>query len=161
GRGNVQPALAAVAQQRPPLVPHPPVGVLAVADRQDDRVALVALDTLEVLDEEWLRPVVGEERLEFWRVPECLAQRGIDALSVLGSGGRSGGATVRAWSWRAKVSAHPPPRLRGCPSPLGLFLASPNPRHAAGGRRGPLRGMLSARRRRCARSRTRRAARPC
>ena len=56
GGGHVQPALAAVAQQRSPLVAHPAVGVLAVPDRQDDRVPLVALHPLEVLDEERLRP---------------------------------------------------------------------------------------------------------
>jgi hypothetical protein len=38
GGGHVQPALAAVTQQRAPLVPHPAVRVLAVPDRQDDQL---------------------------------------------------------------------------------------------------------------------------
>jgi hypothetical protein len=38
------------------------VGGLAVADREDDVVTLVALYALEVLDEERLGPVLVEER---------------------------------------------------------------------------------------------------
>jgi len=84
GRGDVQAPLAAVAQQRAPLVAHAAVPVLAVADGQDDRVPLVALHPLQVLDEEGLRHVVGEERLDPGvNVAQRLAQGQVDALGVL------------------------------------------------------------------------------
>jgi hypothetical protein len=83
GRRDVQPPLAAVAQQRAPLVAHPPVGVLAVADRQDDRVPLVALHPLQVLDEERLWRVFGEERLKIGGGGrQRRAQREVDPLGV-------------------------------------------------------------------------------
>src|SRR5215467_12334939 len=44
GDGDVEPPLAAVAQERAPVIAHPAVAVLAVPDGQDDRVTLVALD---------------------------------------------------------------------------------------------------------------------
>jgi hypothetical protein len=74
GGGHVQPPLAAVAQQRSPLVAHPAVRVLAVPDGQDDRVPLVALHPLQVLHEERLGPVLGEEALQAGvRPPGCRA----------------------------------------------------------------------------------------
>jgi len=83
GGGDIQPALAAVAQQRPPLVPHPAVRMLAVANGQDDRVPLVALDAFQVLDEEGFGRIVGEEHLDV-RLDrfERRAQRQIDPFGV-------------------------------------------------------------------------------
>ena len=61
GDSDVEAALAALDVERSEPVEQPAVGVLAVADREDDRVALVALDALEVLDEELLLSALVEE----------------------------------------------------------------------------------------------------
>jgi hypothetical protein len=83
GGGHVQPALSAVAQQRAPLVAHPAVRVLAVPDRQDDRVPLVALHPLQVLHEERLGLVLGEESLKARVCCQRTAQSRIDTIGVL------------------------------------------------------------------------------
>ena len=54
-------------QERAEPVEQPAVGVLAVADREDDRVAFVALDALQVLDEEPLLARLVEEVAELAR----------------------------------------------------------------------------------------------
>ena len=50
--------------QRAKSVEQASLGVLAVPDREDDRVSLVALDTLKVLDEELLVLILVEELLQ-------------------------------------------------------------------------------------------------
>ena len=59
---DVQSAFAAVGEERPESVRQVASHVLAVADRDQDGVALVALDPLEVLHEEPLGAV--EDRVE-------------------------------------------------------------------------------------------------
>src|SRR5262249_53480149 len=147
---------AAVAQQRPPLVAHPPVRVLAVADGQDDRVPLVALHPFQVLDEERLGRVFGEERLEVSGPGgERPAQRRGDALGVPPATG-----PPPPGSGRAHGPAGPPRGPRPTPTiPGGARRPAPPPR-AAGSRREPRRGTWSARRRRSGRWRTPPAARP-
>jgi len=54
GDRDVEPALPALEIERTEPVQHPTVRGLAVADGQDDRVPLITLDPLEVLDEERL-----------------------------------------------------------------------------------------------------------
>jgi len=56
---------------------------LAVADREDDRVALVALDPLEVLDEEALVDVLVEEVADALGADQSDAQRLVDPGRVL------------------------------------------------------------------------------
>src|SRR5215469_2169561 len=92
-RGYVQPAFAAVTQERTPLVAHPAVRVLAVADRQDDRVSFISLNPLEVLDEERLRRVFREERFQpasparIAEARQLRPQRGVDSVGVLDAEG--------------------------------------------------------------------------
>ena len=69
--------------QRAEAVDHLAVGALAVADGEDDRVAFVALDALEVLDEEPLGLVLVEELVEVGAVAQRVAQRAVDAVGVL------------------------------------------------------------------------------
>src|SRR6266516_1331389 len=52
GDGHVESALATLVVQRSEPIQETAFGVLAVADRKDDRVALVALHPFQVLDEE-------------------------------------------------------------------------------------------------------------
>lgn len=59
--GDTETSLATVHVERPEPVEEPAVGVLAVADRKNDGVALVALHALQILDEEWLWPVFIKE----------------------------------------------------------------------------------------------------
>jgi hypothetical protein len=78
--------------ERAEAVQHPAVGVLAVADRQDDGVALVALDSLQVLDEERLRPsaslgAVLEEFVEVRARQADLPQSLDDPVGVLDAHG--------------------------------------------------------------------------
>ena len=61
GDRDVEPALAALDVERSEAVEHPAVRGLAIADREDDGVPLVALDAVEVLDEERLRAALVEE----------------------------------------------------------------------------------------------------
>ena len=162
GGGDVQPALAAVAQQRPPLVPHPAVRVLAVADGQDDRVPLVALHPLQVLDEERLGRVLGEEALEVRRRRDSSAARSAasirsaclmpSAMTPSDSCGRPR-ACSRISSTTLSTSAVTDTSWPGS----GLLLRPPR---GAGSPPGAHRGTWSARRRRCARWRTPPAARP-
>ena len=74
--------------QRAEAVEQPAVGVLAVADGEDDRVALVALDALEVLDEERLLPILVEELVELRRsCAQRSRRRLLDAVGVLDAHG--------------------------------------------------------------------------
>ena len=86
GDGDVEASFAAFGEQRPEPVGKVAAGVLAVADGQDDRVALVTLDAFEVLDEEILFAVLVEELGEFsgqLRVlAEALAQAFLDPVPV-------------------------------------------------------------------------------
>ena len=149
GGRHVQPALAAVAQQRAPLVAHPAVGVLAVPDRQDDRVPLVALHPLQVLDEERLRAVLGEEALQVRVVSQRRARSAASIRSaclmpsaITPSDSRRAGPRVLEDQLDDLV------HLGGRPRPPGR-APGPGPRpRAAGSRRGTRRGTWSARRRR-------------
>ena len=80
--GDVQPPVATGQQQRAEPVQQPALGVLAVPYGQDDRVAFVALYPFEVLHEERLRTVFGEERVQVRPAGQRPAQRGVDALGV-------------------------------------------------------------------------------
>jgi hypothetical protein len=82
GDGHVEPALATVLQQRAEPVEQLAGGVLAVPDRQDDRVALVTLYPFEVFDEERLGGGLGEEAVQVGSRGEHLAQREVDAFGV-------------------------------------------------------------------------------
>src|SRR3990170_4831262 len=61
GDGDVEAPLPALIQQRAKPVWKITAGVLSVADREDDRVALVALDALEVFHKEPLFLVLAKE----------------------------------------------------------------------------------------------------
>ena len=78
GDGDVQAPLPALEEQRAEPVRQRPARVLAVADAQDDRVALVALHPLEVLDEEPLVPLRVEEVLELGMLLDGALDRGFD-----------------------------------------------------------------------------------
>src|SRR5439155_24752705 len=58
GENDIQPFLAAALVDRAEVHQHPPAGVAAVTDAQDDNVALVALDIFEVLHEQAAEYVV-------------------------------------------------------------------------------------------------------
>src|SRR5207245_3272405 len=62
---DVEPPLASLGQKRAEAIRQVATAVLAVADREDDGVARVTLDALEVLDEEALFLVFGEEVTQF------------------------------------------------------------------------------------------------
>ena len=64
GDGDVQPPLAALAVERAEVHRQLAGLVGAVADAEEDHVALVALDVLEVLDEEAVEAVLVEEVVE-------------------------------------------------------------------------------------------------
>jgi hypothetical protein len=64
GDRDVEAALAAVAVERPEVHRHRPRRIGAVAHREQDDVALVALDRLQVLDQHWLRVLRCERRVE-------------------------------------------------------------------------------------------------
>jgi hypothetical protein len=74
-------------QQRPEPVDEVAAVILAVADRQDDRVALIALDAFQVLDEEPLVPALVEEPGELLSEPgvlaEAVAEPFLDPVPVL------------------------------------------------------------------------------
>src|SRR3569832_2296118 len=61
---HVEASFAALAAQRPEVHRHVALRRLAVADRDVDHVAFVALDILQVLDEERFGAGLLEERLE-------------------------------------------------------------------------------------------------
>ena len=69
GDGHVQPAPAALAVQGAEAHAHAPLLVGPVADREEDHVPLVPLDVLQVLDEDRLQLVAGEEGLDGRVVP--------------------------------------------------------------------------------------------
>ena len=52
GEGHVEPPLAAALVDRAEVHQHLAVGAVAVADAEDDDVALVALDVFQVLDQQ-------------------------------------------------------------------------------------------------------------
>src|SRR5690606_10234392 len=64
GDRDVEASLTALVVEGSEAVEDPAVRGLAVADGEDDRVALIALDSLEVLDEEPLGALVVEERAD-------------------------------------------------------------------------------------------------
>lgn len=64
--------------------------------REDDRVALIALDTLEVLDEEPLGVRLVEEVVEVGAVAERVAKRGVDAVGMLDPHHDDAKALIRA-----------------------------------------------------------------
>ena len=109
---HVQPPLAALAVQRPEVHRHRAVLVPPVADGDEDDVALVALDVLEVLDEERLgravrrrTPELGSclgEQLEL--VPDVLLLR---RLNVATTSERSGVACACAITASATARASP------------------------------------------------------
>ncbi len=68
GNCNVQPALAAHPVQWPEIVQQAPLGINAVGDAENNRVALIALHCFEILDEERLTGAVPEEVLLFRRI---------------------------------------------------------------------------------------------
>ena len=82
GHRHIKPAEAALLVDRPEVVAHPPVGCAAVADGQNDRVALVALHPLEILDEERLGVGLAEEFVEVRAVAPGQSQRLGDAVGV-------------------------------------------------------------------------------
>ena len=82
GDRDVEAALATLEVERPETVQHPAVRGLAVADREDDRVSLVALDPLEVLDEEPLGGVLVEEVADVG-ADQGRAQREVDPGRML------------------------------------------------------------------------------
>ena len=84
---HVEPTLASLCQKGPETVGQVAARVLAVADRQDDGVAFVPLDTLEVLDEEPLFLLLIKElrelRLELRVFTEALEPTLVDPVRVL------------------------------------------------------------------------------
>src|SRR5688500_2998002 len=80
---DVEAALAAVVEERAEAVDQPTCSILPVADREDDRVTLITLDALEVLDEEGLLSfavVLGvEEFVELGLLLANLIEPGLDA----------------------------------------------------------------------------------
>src|SRR5437016_2952036 len=60
---HVQAPLSAVRAERPEVHRHVAAGVAAVADGNEDDVALVTLDVLQVLQEEWFVLGSAEEIL--------------------------------------------------------------------------------------------------
>jgi hypothetical protein len=77
-RQDVQPAPAVLAVERPEVVPDPAVRPPAVGDAEEDDVALVALDVLQVLDEEGLGEAAVEEGLQGRLVAPPLLQLILD-----------------------------------------------------------------------------------
>jgi hypothetical protein len=80
GDGHVEAAFPALGEQGPEPVDKVAAGVLAVADGQDDGVAFVALDALQVLDEEPFLAVLVDELSEFFGQLRVLAQAPTQAL---------------------------------------------------------------------------------
>src|SRR4051794_17691735 len=87
GHRDVESSFAAFHQERSEAVWEVAALVLAITDREDDRVALVALDALEVLDEETLLARLVEEladlRLELRVGVQALAQTFLDPVGML------------------------------------------------------------------------------
>src|SRR4051812_18066005 len=84
---DVEPALAAFLIERSEAIDHLAVCPFAVANSEDDRVAFIALDALEVLDEEPLRLALVEELVEVRAVAQSVAQCTVYALGVGNSHG--------------------------------------------------------------------------
>src|SRR5262249_29398404 len=75
GYGDVEPALAAFAVQRPKIPVEYAVLIRAVADAEHDHVALIALHALQVLDEKTAGHIGIEvllERAQLWEAPQTL-----------------------------------------------------------------------------------------
>ena len=119
-----------------------PCGRLAVADREDDRVALVALHALEVLDEEPLVRGVVEERRRAPARGQARRTRLLDPVGVrdaerddaerLRSGGvracSSTSSTTRSTSAAVDSIASPPARAGAGRRPTSQATApSPSP----------------------------------
>ncbi len=64
GDGDIEAPLAALLIERAEPVRKLSRAVLAIADRQEDRVPLVALDSLQVLDEEPVGAGLVEEGIQ-------------------------------------------------------------------------------------------------
>src|SRR5258708_12498743 len=82
GYGDVEPALAAFAVQRPQVPVEDAVLIRAVADAEHDHVALVALHALQVLDEETAGGIGIEvllERAQLWEAPQTLFESVFDS----------------------------------------------------------------------------------
>ena len=89
-----------------------PLRVSSVADADQDHVARLALDVLEVLDEERLELVVGEEVLALGLSPAQHLELVEDCLGLGEAEGRDAEAVLR----RVRgVVASPPLRPRGPP----------------------------------------------
>src|SRR2546423_1923380 len=87
GDGDIEAALATFLEEGAESVGQPTVGALAVADGQNDRVAFIALDTLQVLDEEPFRVVLVEERRQMRVLSAGSSQSFVDAVGVFDSHG--------------------------------------------------------------------------
>src|ERR1035437_2359943 len=80
---DVESTLATLEVEWPKTVQHPAVGGLSIADREDDGVALVALDPLQVLDEEPLGTALVEEVADADAVGQGAAQGVLDPGRML------------------------------------------------------------------------------
>ena len=80
--GDVEPPLAALLVEWPEPVGQRPLGVLVVTDAEDDGIPLIALHALDILDEEPLLGVLGEELVQRLVVDlaEAFAQRLVDVV---------------------------------------------------------------------------------
>ena len=109
---HVEPPLAAVAGDRPEPLRQVALGVAAVADRDEDHVALVALDVLQVLDEERLAPIAGAllaaERFQFGILGAHQFQLVEDRVALRH---REGGHAQGGVGMRLRVPEHRPRHL--------------------------------------------------
>src|SRR5688572_14104610 len=84
GNRDVKPSLPAFHVQRTKAVQQPPVGVLSVSHAQDDGVALIALNALEILYKERLGSgLIKEPRELVFPLMESLPQGLVNSLGVL------------------------------------------------------------------------------
>ena len=105
---DVEAPLAALEVDRPEVVQEAAVRGLAVADREDDRVALIALDALEVLDEERLVPALGEELVRSRRsrrASRSASSRRFAWVMPIAITPRLSEARFRAWSRISRTTA--------------------------------------------------------
>ena len=88
GDGDVQAPLTAFPVERSEVHRELAVLVAAVADAEDHDVTLVALDVLQVLDEEAVEAVFGEERVELRRASRRRRSSATSMACCLGFGER-------------------------------------------------------------------------
>lgn len=63
GHRNIQPSFATRAVQRAKIMQQPPLSINTIGNTKNDRIALIALYRLKILDKERLIPIILKEKL--------------------------------------------------------------------------------------------------